>query len=337
VLQTGFVDAVVVGEGEVSIIELLENWSGTSPPAGIPGAATLDNGQYLYQPRALIEDLGRLRQTVYPKEREDTSWYLPMEAGRGCVMQCGFCSESQYWRLYRPRPVAVIAEELSSHLDHENHLHVEFVDSLLNPSRERLVELCEALLQLGGNTTWSCDLRPAGWVDRALGGLLYDAGCRSVNMGAETFVPERLRYLRKGTTVEGIFQSIDALTGAGITTNVHRMCCIKDETDQEILAMYDRLKEFKRAIGDPRQWARIRWDAPDILRLEPYSPMFQDPRSWGLTLRPFTMPLPVQLEHLQPVADQMCVEWDDGMSRSEKLRRNALIKRLDRVAGLVDW
>ena len=157
-----------------------------------------------------------------------------------------------------------------------------------------------------------------------------------MNMGAETFIPERLRYLRKGTTVEGILKSIETLTGAGITTNVHRLCGIKDETDEEILAMYQRLKEFKREIGDRRQWARIRWDAPDILRLEPYSPMFQDPESWGLALKPFTLRLPAQLEHLQPVVNQMCIEWENGLPRNEKLRRNALIKRLDIVSGLVD-
>jgi radical SAM superfamily enzyme YgiQ (UPF0313 family) len=336
VLRTGFVDTVVVGEGEISIVELLANWSESRPPVDLPGVATLSDGQYAYHPRDLIQELDALKHTIYPEGSEGDFRYLPMEAGRGCIMQCGFCSESQYWRRYRPRPIASIAEELFSHIRKRKHLHVEFVDSLLNPSRERLVELCDAFLHMDREVTWSCDLRPTGWLDRELGQLLYEAGCRSVNMGAETFIPERLRYLRKGTTVDGILKSIDALTGVGITTNVHRMCCIKDETDQEILAMYDRLKEFKREVGDHHQWARIRWDAPDILRLEPFSPMFQDPASWGLTLKPFTLPLPVELEQLQPVIDQMCVEWDDGMPRSEKLRRNALIKSLDRVSGLVD-
>ncbi|MCU0610561.1 MAG: radical SAM protein, partial [Candidatus Eisenbacteria bacterium] len=330
-LRTGFVDSVVVGEGEATIGDLLENWPTTGPPAEVPGVAILEGGDVRYLPRPLL-DLDSLPATTFP---EAPQGYAPVETTRGCTMRCAFCSESQYWRTHRQRSVAVVVDEVNRLTRKHGPMHIEFVDSLVNPSQGRLHALTHGLINARMPVDWTCDMRPAPWLTSDLAAQAFRAGCRSVNIGAETLIPRALEAMRKGTKVEWILDTTRHLSAAGIQPTVHRMCCAPGETDDEVLEMYALLRQFKKSISDARQWSRITWGSPDILRVEPYSPMFRDPARWGIDLIPFHLPLPAEAAHLRGSLDAICLHWTDGVPREEKLRRHALIRRLDRVTGLV--
>lgn len=333
-LNTGFVDAVAIGEGEGIVNELVRNWPSDASAPKIPGVASLSGGQMTFTPAPMQEDLDLLPRTVFPED-DGSGGYVPIESSRGCTMNCAFCSESQYWDHHRIRSVGSVLAEIEVHQKSREHIYMDFVDSLVNPSQERLHSLVDGFVHWTPRFEWGCEMRPVPWLGHEMAARLHKSGCRNVNLGAETFIPERLKYLRKATRVDWILATIETLSAAGIQTNVHRMCCLKGETDSEILEMYDLLKHFKRSIKDPNQWARIGWGAPDVLRLEPYSPMFKDPARWGLEISSFELPLPSGLTHLEHSLRKLCVSWSDGMPRREKLRRNALMKRMDRLVGLV--
>lgn len=271
-LGTGFIDIIVIGEGELTISNLLRQWEGGSRIPGIPGVAHLSNSELRFEPRDQIQNISDLPFTDFPTNYQEIN-YVPMEASRGCIMNCGFCSESSFWKTYRIRSIESIMAEIDMRAGSQPSaaFMIEFVDSLMNPSESRLRDLSESFIKRSRLVEWMCEMRPVQWMSHSLAQMLFQAGCRSVNLGAETFIPERLRYLRKGTHLESILATIEALSGAGIHTNVHRMSGISGETDQEILEMYDTLREFKRRIHDPEQWHRIQWGAPDILRVEPLS------------------------------------------------------------------
>ena len=335
-LHTGFVDAVVIGEGELTISELFREWDGQGSVPGIPGVARLSNDAFEFKPREQIRDISNLPVTQYPALDSAIS-YFPMETSRGCIMDCGFCSESSFWNNYRPRSIESIRYEIATRsrsLDNRM-MTVEFVDSLLNPSETRLRDVCEGIIDEGRAIRWICEMRPVSWMTSSLASLMYRAGCRNVSLGAETCIPGRLNYLRKGTRVEWILDTIDALTEAGIQTTVYRMVGISGETDHEILEMYELLRSFMHRINDPVQWGRIRWGSPDVLRVEPYSPMYRDPEKWNIQLSPFTIPLPEDLAYLSPYVDPLCVTADNDIPKAEKLRHNALMKKLDIVTGLM--
>lgn len=330
-MRAGLVDAVVVGEGEATIVDLLDKWTGEPTLPHVPGVASIDGSVMVCEPRPLL-DLDSLPFTVFP---DSPQGYAPVETTRGCTMRCAFCSESQYWHEHRARSVSAVVEELASLTERHGALHVEFVDSLVNPSPARLDALNEGLIQAALPVEWTCDMRAVPWMTAQRAEAAYRAGCRVVNIGAETFIPRALTALSKGTRVEWILDTIRALSGAGIMVTVHRMCCVCAEEDHEVLEMYDTLREFRRSIQDAGQWSRITWGAPDIMRVEPYSPMFRDPTRGGIRLEPFHLPLPSSASHLRESLDTLCIRWSDGVSRGEKLRRHALMRRLDRVTGLV--
>lgn len=332
-MRAGLVDAVVVGEGEATVVDLIHNWTAAPSVPPVPGVASLEGDSLVYEARPLL-DLASLAPTLFP---DSPQGYAPVETARGCTMRCAFCSESQYWHLHRSRSVAAVVEELTTLTKRHGALHVEFVDSLVNPSPARLDALTEGLIGADLPLEWTCDMRAVPWMTAARAEAAYRAGCRIVNIGAETFIPRALTALRKGTRMEWILDTIRALSASGIMVTVHRMCCVCAEEDREVLEMYDTLREFRRSITDPAQWSRITWGAPDIMRVEPYSPMFRDPGLWGIRLEPFQLPLPASAARLRQSLDSLCVGWSDGLSHREKLRRHALMRRLDRVTGLVPY
>ncbi|MCE5276864.1 MAG: radical SAM protein [Planctomycetaceae bacterium] len=99
-LQTGLIDAVVRGEGEITFVELLKNLGNRAAWDNIPGMAFMRDGQVVRTPaRELIDDLDALPMPAY--DLLDMSLYgrgsrnhpdlVSIEHSRGCTDSCGFC------------------------------------------------------------------------------------------------------------------------------------------------------------------------------------------------------------------------------------------------------
>jgi anaerobic magnesium-protoporphyrin IX monomethyl ester cyclase len=114
VLRSGFVDYVVQGEGERPAVALTRAILDHAPPAGIPGVARLDHGEFVSTPAAPVEpDLD-----CYPMALDLVDWndYIfrdpatntvvtSMNISRGCPFGCSFCTNSmdpgrRLWRGY---------------------------------------------------------------------------------------------------------------------------------------------------------------------------------------------------------------------------------------------
>ena len=97
-------DVVCMGEGETTIVKLIDAIENKTPLKEVPGIAWLENGKLQTTPRApLIHDLDSL--PWYPYELFDMNHYrmqrlpknkpmdfcFPMMSARGCSFKCTFC------------------------------------------------------------------------------------------------------------------------------------------------------------------------------------------------------------------------------------------------------
>lgn len=116
-----FVDAIVVGEGEGTLLDLLRALSSGQTFHHIRGLTFRDRDQIVQTgQRPIIDNLDLLpfpafhlvsNVDLYYKSRGER--FIEIEAGRGCPFSCGFCSTSIFFnRKYRVKSPQRIVREM---------------------------------------------------------------------------------------------------------------------------------------------------------------------------------------------------------------------------------
>ncbi len=114
-----YIDAVVVGEGERTLTELVESdWSETSLKQIFGIGYRCGEKVTINPPRPLIENLDELPPPDFSlvnlrEYLQLTPSLALIEAGRGCPFRCSFCSTAEMWsRKYRAKSPGRILEEM---------------------------------------------------------------------------------------------------------------------------------------------------------------------------------------------------------------------------------
>jgi len=220
-------DFSVLGEGEKTIIELLDSIQNKKPLENVNGIGYKDNsGKLIFtKPRDLILDLDSLPfpdfesldYLKYLDNQTSSSNYFitdyprayPIICSRGCPNQCTFCYHSIGFR-YRMRSLDNIFSELSIVIKKYNINSIEINDDLFSLNRARLYEFCNRIKSLSNNgepITWSCQLMVNN-LDIELLKTLKDAGCNVVSFGFESYNKDVLKSMKKPITPEQIDHAI---------------------------------------------------------------------------------------------------------------------------------
>ncbi len=244
------VDALVVGEGEETTLELLETLESGGDPSRLPGTAWLVGGKPVVNaPRPLIRDLDALplpawdklpvdRYEVVTPGRVDAPTAgsgLTISGERGCPFRCEFCaSGSVYGRSYRARSARRILEEIESVVRRFGIRNFFFVDEVLTYHERYLRELCEGILQRGLDIRWSCNSRcKAGGLTPASLALMRRAGCRRIDFGVESGSARVLKAIHKDIDVADALRAHRVVHAAGFATTTLMMTGHLEETPED--------------------------------------------------------------------------------------------------------
>ncbi len=187
------IDAIVVGEGELTFLELLRSDWSLSALAKIQGLCyRAEDGIRLSEPRPLIEDLDTLPfpdfSLVDVEEYRKHSCSLALlEAGRGCPFRCNFCSTAEMWvRKYRVKSPARIAEEMRR-LHHKFGMsYISLTHDNFSTSPKYLRKFCHYFIDNGlQGFTWNASARTDTLKIDDLD-LMQRAGCRGVFFGVDS-------------------------------------------------------------------------------------------------------------------------------------------------------
>ena len=225
-LKNDFVDAVCVGEGEETMVEVAERVEAERSLDGVRGLVWKENGRIIDNgPRGFIEDLDSLpfpaydlmpieKYTVFGSRLE----HFPMITSRGCPFACRYCSSSLFMgRRFRFRSAENVVDEMEWLVSDFKARHIAFGDDTFTLNRKRVIEICDEIKKRGLEVDWSCSSR----VDTISGELLRkmrDAGCSAIYYGVESASPEILRYYRKRIDLENVRKAVELTKKAGITT-----------------------------------------------------------------------------------------------------------------------
>jgi len=220
-------DAIVMGEGEITIVELLNALKNGQALDRIKGIAfRREDGCVVNERRPLIEDIDEIPFPAY--ELFPISYYklfrvphctnddfaMPILSGRGCTFKCNFCYRMDEG--FRPRCNESIIEEIKLLKLNYGISHIIFGDELLMSSRERTISLCNDFIKYKLNIKWDCNGR-LNFAKKDVLKMMKTAGCVFINYGIESFDDKILRNMNKALTTKQIISGIEATLEAGIS------------------------------------------------------------------------------------------------------------------------
>jgi hypothetical protein len=349
ILSLGLVDAVVVGEGELTVRELCSDLK-KNLQAGVPGLAIRSNGSVSFEPRALAKDLDSLPSSsfegfplpglgyeAYKSNRPNrylTPFFegLPVASTRGCVNRCAYCSETAYWARFRQRKVDTLIEQIRGLHERFGETHFLFSESAFNGNPGWVKKFCEKANSLPFQPVFSSLLIADRSIDEALASMMYQAGFRYGVLGVETFSRAIRERMNKSAVEEEIFSSILALTRAGIHVKANLLVGFPGESDEEFETSLRQIERWAGLSREDRGPGTLYWDAGHRVRLEAYSGLFHHPERYGITILPREIPLPDRLSYLKKPLSKMMFRWSMSLDKDTIQRRSERMKEAARKA-----
>ncbi len=137
------IDYLIIGEGEVTIRELMDALIAGEDPGKVDGIAFYRNGELVKTaPREDIKDIDKLPLPDFSLLRHAKINLYPVSWERGCGMQCEFCTVKG--RVRCPSP-AYVMNQISSLFERFNATYFFIVDDLFGQNRLLALDFCEQL------------------------------------------------------------------------------------------------------------------------------------------------------------------------------------------------
>jgi len=227
--DTEDIDAVVTGEGEITMAELMETLSEKTSKTGIYGLAYREDGKVIKNPpRPLITDVDSL---PFPAREllGDAMDYIPPPAtykrkpvavimtARGCNRRCIYCFQIDKERKsgIRYRSVENVMQEIELCLK-QGYKEIKFIDDTLAADYDRAMQIAQEIKKRKLDFTWFTSAC-VHQVDKPLLKAFKDAGCWAILFGAESGVQRNLNAIRKGITLDQTRRAVAAAKEVGIT------------------------------------------------------------------------------------------------------------------------
>jgi radical SAM superfamily enzyme YgiQ (UPF0313 family) len=249
------VDAVIIGEGEETFLELAGNLtSKVSSLDKIRGIAyRRGNETVLTSPRAPLMKLDTL---PVPAAFYDDAIGVDLQhqlefiiTSRGCPAACRFCSSPNFWgKTLRFRSPRSIVDEVRFIRDRYGLLYFSIRDDTFTADRERVLAFCRLLLQEKVYILWNCQSR-VNAVDEEMLLWMKRAGCECVQFGVESGSRDLLRELGKNITIEQVKAAASATRRAGINLSVYLITGVPGETEDDLHATLCLIEEIKPGDG----------------------------------------------------------------------------------------
>lgn len=250
------VDFVVIGEGEITIQELIRAIEVKSDYSNIKGIAYKKNGKVVITPKrefiANLDDVGLpARHRIYKKEEFPPTAFQAIYGSRGCPFHCIFCGSFNLWG-HKPR--ARSAESLTEEIEYTHKTfktrYFYICDDVFFLDKERALDFCRILIDKRLKVMWSAQTR-AEIIDDELLIMMKKSGGQHVAIGVETG-DERIRKLiKKGNTLEQMRRATKLIHKHGLTLVGFFMFGFPWETKQEIEKTIDFMKEINPTFAFP--------------------------------------------------------------------------------------
>ncbi len=250
VLANASVDAVIVGEGDVSFRELVRQ----GPCKEVPGLVYREGGGLVStDPAPLIRDidtipfpLRSLRPLRYGEKGENYT-IDTIYTSRGCPWNCSFCANEIMHGRWRGRSPENVVEEIALLHDPVKKKLLKIWDANFLTNINRAEAICDLMLERGLTNFRIMTETRARDIVRAEHMLdkLYRIGLRKVGLGIESPNEQTLALMNKKNAKDDIRTALDLLRKKGIGAEGYFVIGHYTETMKDTM----RYPEFAKNLG----------------------------------------------------------------------------------------
>ncbi len=254
------IDYVIIGEGEVTLAEIIENENqGTA--SSIPGIAYRENAREVcftgYRAKGI--NLDTLPFPAYEKLAGYPHTYkLPIFnypktpnssclSSRGCPYTCSYCDRSVFGRSFRYNSTEYLYEHLRYLKERFSIRHINFYDDQFTFNRRRIESFLRMMMDKPLGMTFNCAVR-AEHIDFELLRQMKKAGCWMISLGIETGDENLLAQHRQNANLNLLAEKIKMIKQTGIRVKGLLMMGLPGETEKSIKKSMDYV--FSLPIDD---------------------------------------------------------------------------------------
>ncbi|WP_205512859.1 B12-binding domain-containing radical SAM protein [Longitalea arenae] len=248
-------DFIVSGEGEQTMLELVQFIEGTFPGdlADIEGISYLDTAKNLLQNKERTR-LKNLDVLPFPnRHKVILSYYFDAWKGRhgtstisvstmrGCPYSCKWCSRAVYGQSYRRRTPAKVVDEIEQIKANYAVDSLWFVDDVFTVSHVWLEQFTEEITRRDLVMPYECITRADRMNEEVIINL-KKSGCFRVWIGAESGSQKIIDLMDRRVEVQQVQQMIQLARKYGLQAGTFIMVGYPGETNEDIYATVQHLK-----------------------------------------------------------------------------------------------
>ncbi len=228
ILQDNLADAIVLGEGEKTIVDLVRAFDGDNAFSEVKGIAYRDNGSVqVTEPQEFVTDLDTLpfpAWHLFPLERYRIFNFARVRepgalvlGSRGCPYNCTFCSLKIMGRRRRRRSPGSIADEFEFLHDKFGYVQMSFIDPMFPFSKREALAFSDEIIKRGlqKKMCWITETR-VDHVDAEMLEAMHKSGLRRIMYGFESGTQEGIDTMEKNFTMDQARRAVEATKKAGI-------------------------------------------------------------------------------------------------------------------------
>ena len=243
-------DYCLLGEGEETLIELLNQLSVEKEANQIIGVATRTTLHPTRRP-----DITNLDKLPFPAwdlvdvEKYRSIWIkrhgyfsMNMVTTRGCPYHCNWCAKPIWGQRYNSRSPENVVAEMKWIKENFSPDHIWFADDILGLKPHWIEKFADLLQEADAVIPFKC-LQRADLVNVKTAAALAKAGCKTVWIGAESGSQKILDAMEKGDSVEDIYNAARLLRAHGIEVGFFLQFGYPGETWEDVQKTLKMVRE----------------------------------------------------------------------------------------------
>ncbi|WAC06787.1 MAG: radical SAM protein [Thermodesulfobacteriota bacterium] len=256
-LQYNCFDVAVYGEGERTIVELLEKISEGLSFETVKGIAFRQDGRTVVNsPRELIEDLNSLpfparhlfsmsKYNLGSGSMLDVLPVFTVNTSRGCPYRCRFCSNNKaFGKKYRSRNAQNVVDEIEMLQRDYGAKGIYFREDLFTLQSQRVIEICKEIRRRKIEVKWECECR-VNTVSEKMLLSMKESGCEVVWFGVESGSQRVLNYIQKDITLDQVRKAFELCSKIGLRAGASFLIGLPGETLEDIEQTVSFASELK--------------------------------------------------------------------------------------------